>query len=641
MRHSLACAMFACSLSLCMAAAGPKGFKTAAPTTIEDIQPGNLAFQTSDDGVRYIALRLRKEETVATRIHISGMHLSAGQKLYIYAADGSRVYGPFTGAGPVESGEFWSEAIGGDLIVEFQAGAEVVADLPFVIDAIEGSDTIGAEPDPEEPARESRVSMYQGIPVEHAVVDGMAVYEGDILLGPASAMSPVPAGSKGSGRSAVAITGARYRWPNGTMPYVIASNVPSPERIKKAINHWNTVMAGTVQMVPRTTESNYVSFVLSSSAGTCSSYVGMLGYGSQSISVGGYCSTGNMIHEIGHAWGLWHEHTREDRDQHVIVNWNNISSAQSYNFSQNISNGDDIGGYDYNSVMHYNATAFSVNGLPTLETIPAGISIGQRAALSTGDIAAIHLLYPHTVVIDPAPVSVSITSNPSGASITVDNVEYAAPATFTWAPGSTHTLIANNTLANGERRTFISWSNAAPQSQTFVAPDSSVSLKAEFEVAYSVNSKAVLGGSTYASPSSIDAFYPSGSVVTLSANPASGYCFTNWTGLIAGTPNRVDLAVTKRYDLVANFQKGSIGLTASVLYPTAAGANYTIGVRATSGCTWGAYSTAPWVTITSGQSGSGSGTLTVAVTPNSTSAARTAAVIVGYKTFVVSQAGVR
>ena len=63
----------------------------------------------------------------------------------------SRVYGPFTGAGPVESGEFWSEAIGGDLIVEFQAGAEVVADLPFVIDAIEGAETIGAEPASEEP----------------------------------------------------------------------------------------------------------------------------------------------------------------------------------------------------------------------------------------------------------------------------------------------------------------------------------------------------------------------------------------------------------------------------------------------------------------------------------------------------------
>ena len=641
MRYSLACAMFACSLSLCMAAAGPKGFKTAAPRTIDAIQPGDLAFEISDDGMRYIALRLRKEEAVATRVHISGMHLSVGQKLYIYAADASRVYGPFTGAGPVESGEFWSEAIAGDLIVELQVGPEVVADLPFVIDAIEGAETVGAEPAAEEPVRESRVSMYQGVPVEHVVVGGMAVYEGDILLGPASAMSPVTVGSKRSGRSAVAITGARYRWPNGTMPYVIASNIPSPERITKAINHWNTVMAGTVRMVPRTTESNYLTFVLSSSAGTCSSYVGMLGYGSQPVNVGNYCSTGNMIHEIGHAWGLWHEHTREDRDRYVIVNWANISSTESYNFSQNISNGDDIGGYDYNSVMHYNGTAFSVNGLPTLVTIPAGIPIGQRAGLSTGDIAAIRMLYPNTAITDPVPVSVSVISNPPGSSISVDNVEYVAPATFTWIPGSTHTLAANNTVANGERHTFTSWSNAGAQSQTFVAPDSSVGLKAEFGVAYSVNGKAGLGGTVYASPSSTDGFYPSGNVVTLNANPVSGYCFSNWTGLIAGTPNRVDLAVTKAYDLIANFQPGSIGLTASLLNPSAAGANYTIGVRATSGCTWGAYSMAPWVTITSGQSGSGSGTLTVSVAPNPTSAARSAAVSVGYKTFVVSQAGVR
>ncbi len=141
MRYSLACAMFACSLSLCMAAAGPKGFKTAAPRTIDAIQPGDLAFEISDDGMRYIALRLRKEEAVATRVHMSGMHLSVGQKLYIYAADASRVYGPFTGAGPVESGEFWSEAIAGDLIVELQVGPEVVADLPFVIDAIEGAES--------------------------------------------------------------------------------------------------------------------------------------------------------------------------------------------------------------------------------------------------------------------------------------------------------------------------------------------------------------------------------------------------------------------------------------------------------------------------------------------------------------------
>jgi astacin len=623
-------------------AAGPKGIESAKPATIEAIQPANLTFETSEDGTRFIALRFHKDDAAATRVHISDMHLGAGEKLYVYSAGGARVYGPFIGAGPVESGDFWTEAVAGDVVVEFQAGSDVVADLPFTIDAIEAAEIAGAEPAGEESVRESRVSLYQGVPVQHEVIDGMAVYEGDILLGPASELRPADGSSKSSVRSAVAVTGSRYRWPNGTMPYVINSNIPAPERITNAINHWNTVMAGTVRMVPRTTESNYVSFVLASSAGTCSSYVGMLGYGSQAINVGGYCSTGNMIHEIGHAWGLWHEHTREDRDRYVVVNWTNINSTQSYNFNQNISNGDDIGAYDYNSVMHYNATAFSINGLPTLVTIPAGIPIGQRAGLSTGDIAAIRLLYPATAVPAPQPgaASVSITSNPLGSSISIDNTSYTAPATFNWAPGSSHTLVANDSTANGVRRTFTSWSNAGAQTQTIVAPDSSTTLKAEYAVSYSVVAKPGAGGTTYTYPSSAAGYYPAGSTVTVGGNPAAGYCFSNWKGLIAGTPNRVNLSVTKPYDLTANFQKGSITLTASVLYPTAAGANYTIGISATSGCTWGVYSTASWVAITSAQSGSGPGTLTIAVAPNTTSAARTAQVAVGHKTFVVSQAGV-
>ena len=642
MRHSLACAMFVCSISLCVAADGPKGVKTALPTTLEAIRPDKLSFEMAEDGTRYIALRFQKEGAVATSVHISGMHLAAGEKLYVYSADGSRVYGPFRGSGPADSGEFWSEAIAGDVVVEFQAGADIVADLPFTVDAVKAAEAIGAEP-VEEPTRESRISMYNGAAVEHEIVDGMAVYEGDILLGPASELRPLVGASKGSGRAAVAITGSRYRWPNGTMPYVIASNIPTPERITNAINHWNTVMAGTVRMVPRTTESNYVSFVLSSSAGTCSSYVGMLGYGSQAVNVGSYCSTGNMIHEIGHAWGLWHEHTREDRDRYVVVNWANINSTQSHNFNQNISNGDDIGAYDYNSVMHYNATAFSINGLPTLTTIPAGIPIGQRSALSTGDIAAVRLLYPDTAVKapEPTPVTVAITSNPAGSSVSVDNVEYTAPVSFAWAPGSTHTLAAQNTVVNGMRRSFTSWSNGGLQSQTVVAPDSSTTMKAEFAIAYAVNHRAGVGGSTYASPSSTDGFYPSGSTVTLGANPSSGYCFSSWSGLIAGAPDRVNLSVTKTYDLLANFQPGSISLSASMLYPSAAGGKYNIGIRATSGCTWGAYSMAPWVTVTSASSGTGPSTLTLSVAANTTSTARTAAVVVGYKTLLVSQAGVR
>jgi hypothetical protein len=42
-------------------------------------------------------------------------------------------------------------------------------------------------------------------------------------------------------------------------------------------------------------------------------------------------------------------------------------------------------------IMHYELTAFSKNGRPTIEVIgnvPSGVSAGQRTALSSGDIAA-------------------------------------------------------------------------------------------------------------------------------------------------------------------------------------------------------------------------------------------------------------
>jgi len=54
-------------------------------------------------------------------------------------------------------------------------------------------------------------------------------------------------------------------------------------------------------------------------------------------------------------------------------------------------------GYDYDSVMHYGATAFSKSGaatITTLQTPPPGVVIGQRTHLSTTDIASLNVLYP-------------------------------------------------------------------------------------------------------------------------------------------------------------------------------------------------------------------------------------------------------
>ncbi|KIH54283.1 hypothetical protein ANCDUO_15571 [Ancylostoma duodenale] len=34
--------------------------------------------------------------------------------------------------------------------------------------------------------------------------------------------------------------------------------------------------------------------------------------------------SGGIAHEVGHALGLEHTHTRHDRDDYLIVNWTNV-----------------------------------------------------------------------------------------------------------------------------------------------------------------------------------------------------------------------------------------------------------------------------------------------------------------------------
>jgi hypothetical protein len=106
------------------------------------------------------------------------------------------------------------------------------------------------------------------------------------------------------------------------------------------------------------------------------------------------CSTGSTIHEIGHVVGIWHEQSREDRDAFVTINWANIQAGFEHNFNQHITDGDDVGAYDYGSIMHYPRTAFGIGGAETITPTDPNAQIGQRTALSAGDINTANTLCP-------------------------------------------------------------------------------------------------------------------------------------------------------------------------------------------------------------------------------------------------------
>jgi hypothetical protein len=234
--------------------------------------------------------------------------------------------------------------------------------------------------------------------VTYAAVDGLAVFEGCIILGTVAEAQAVKKfvednpGIKEEGVESfgTGIVGTQFRWKNNTIPFQIDPNLPNQQRVLDAIKHWEE--RTPIRFVKRNAaDPAHRDFVVFRPGNGCASSVGRRG-GRQDVMLGSACSTGNCIHEIGHTVGLWHEQSRKDRDQFVTIKLDAIMQEARHNFDQHIQDGVDLGAYDFGSIMHYPRDAFSATGADTIIPKQPGVEIGQRKELSSGDIASVKKL---------------------------------------------------------------------------------------------------------------------------------------------------------------------------------------------------------------------------------------------------------
>lgn len=183
-------------------------------------------------------------------------------------------------------------------------------------------------------------------------------------------------------------------WPNSIVPFVIDSTLTSSQFISITLAIHYFTNSTKIQLIPKTNQPDYIIFS-DDNSNSCYSLIGKYN-GWQKINISPSCEYNHIVHELMHSLGWSHEHSRYDRDNYVVINYSNIISTDVFNFnitpfyvSRLLNN---ITTFDYNSIMLYSVSAFSINDQPTISTI-TDTPVSPCPLLSPTDILKLNKYY--------------------------------------------------------------------------------------------------------------------------------------------------------------------------------------------------------------------------------------------------------
>src|SRR5207302_4326813 len=130
------------------------------------------------------------------------------------------------------------------------------------------------------------------------------------------------------------------------------------------------------------------------------------------------------------------------------------------------------------------------------------------------------------------PIQVTVQTNPAGLNFTVDGAGHTSAQTFSWVPGSTHTIATTSpqSAGTGVRYAWNSWSDGGTISRT-VAPTTNKTYTAKFTTQYFLTMSAGTDGTV----TPVSGWKNSGTTVSITAKPSTGYSFTSWSGTGTGS----------------------------------------------------------------------------------------------------------
>lgn len=194
------------------------------------------------------------------------------------------------------------------------------------------------------------------------------------------------------------VTAASFTpWPGGLVPIEFASGISeaNQQAVFAACAIWSK--RASVSCVPHTSEVPYLR--VTASGGGCYATVGSYaGRDPARMNLDVSCwAQKSILHELGHVFGLQHEHQRPDRDAYITIDMSAVDPAYTSAFSL-LTGAPTRGAYDFLSVMHYHDFAFAAQPLTRTMLPKPGFewytySLGSSDFPSPGDGDAVQAIY--------------------------------------------------------------------------------------------------------------------------------------------------------------------------------------------------------------------------------------------------------